>query len=490
MRCFDTQMLRFKGRNLSPPFQLVLDAEPSCRNLTCTAILRHLPGKRLVCAGHHNDHTPCVAKIFLAPSGAERHYQRELRGIKAMQRARIPTPELLFEGKLAEGHAPVLLFRQMTAYEDLTKRLAKTDKPEECLGALRLVVKAIARLHAAGLKQRDIHPGNFLLSANAVLIIDGDDIESAGPAPLPERESLSNLALFFAQFFPSFDDFLPDLVTLYAESRNWNGINQLPSRVHSETQRWRRWRLKKFLLKTQRSCTAFHAQKSWRRFVVWDRKWYSPIWKPLIENPDRLIERGTILKAGNSATVAKVTIGGQTVVIKRYNIKNIIHALRRAPRSSRAMMSWRNAHRLRFLGIATPQPLALIEERWGPFRKCAYLVMSYLPGQTVEREIRENLDNPKALDVYTEKLSLLLEQLAVARITHGDLKATNFIVVDEELYLLDLDSMRNHRQTATFKRAFHKDMARLERNWDDLPHVRKGLAARPNSPIEADWSRK
>lgn len=478
MRCYDTQRLRLKGRELSPPFQLVLDAEPSCRNLTCTAILRHLPGKRLVCAGHRN-HQPCVAKIFLDPSGCERHYQRELSGIKALQAARIPTPELLFEGRLAEGHAPVLLFRQMTAYEDLTKRLAKTDKPQECLGALRLAVKAIARLHAAGLKQRDIHPGNFLLSTHSVMIIDGDDIESPpGAIPLSPSESLSNLALFLAQFYPSFDDLLPDLVTVYAASRNLPETNRLQEIVRSETQRWRKWRLKKFIPKTQRSCTAFHVQKSWRRFVAWDREWYSPTWQPLIENPDSFIESGTILKAGNSATVAKITIGAQMVVVKRYNIKNAGHALRRCLRPSRAMVSWKNAHRLRFLGINTPRPLAVIERRWGFLRQRAYFIMAHMGGVTLEQALHEAVRAQQAVEGRLDELVALLEQLATARISHGDFKATNFLLSAGRLYLADLDGMRAHRSHASFKKAFHRDLKRLLHNWQNLPLVNQRLAKR------------
>ncbi len=478
MRHYDAQGLRLIGRELSPPFQLVLDAAPSCRNLTCTAILRHLPGKRLVCTGHRNHHRPCVAKIFLDPSGCERHYQRELSGIKALQAARIPTPELLFKGKLAEGHAPVLLFRHMTAHTDLSKYLASTASAENHFDALSRAVQAIARLHIAGLKQRDIHPGNFLLSAGDVMIIDGDDIEAAGAAPLPQKESLSNLALFLAQFYPSFDTLLPDLVTVYGASRNWTVSQHWQNCVRGETKRWRNWRLKKFLPKTKRSCTAFHAVKNWRRFIIWDRDWYTPTWQPLIENPDNFIESGTILKAGNSATVAKVTIDSQTVVVKRYNIKDAGHALRRCFRPSRAMVSWENAHRLRFLGINTPRPLAVIERRWGYLRQRAYFIMAHIEGVTLDQTFHEEVRDRQAIEGRLDELVALLEQLATARISHGDFKATNFLLSAGRLYLADLDGMRAHRSQASFRKAFHKDLKRLLRNWQNLPLVNQPLLKR------------
>ena len=79
--------------------------------------------------------------------------------------------------------------------------------------------------------------------------------------------------------------------------------------------------------------------------MVCDRKWYSPAKQHLLDDPDTYIKTGTILKDGNSATVAKITIDSQTLVIKRYNIKNLRHALRRCLRPSRTMVSWTNAHR-------------------------------------------------------------------------------------------------------------------------------------------------
>lgn len=483
MRCYDTHTLRLKGRALPTPFQLVLNATGDRGKLTCTEILRNLPGKRLVCAGIWNRQQPVVVKIFLDASGAERHYQRELQGIEALKAAQIPTPALFFQGTLADGLAPMLLFQKMEGFQTLAECIATVASTLDRLETMRPVVASIARLHAAGLRQRDIHPDNFLLSVNDVMIIDGDDIEPPFNGPLPRDESMSNLALFFAQFYPEFDQTVPLLLDTYSNCRGWPLDWEIPETITQEIRRWRDWRQKKYLKKIQRSCTAFIAKKRWHRFMVCDRAWYRASMQQLMTDPDTLIETGTILKAGNTATVARITIDSQSLVVKRYNIKNHSHALRRCLRPSRAMISWRNTHRLMFLGIRTPRPLAVIEERWGGLRKQAYFIMAHLPGETIDQVIRAKINNPQALNDNLDQLEALLRQLAAARISHGDFKATNFLVSSGRLYLVDLDGMQAHRSSSGFERAFRKDLLRLQQNWQDLPQIISQLSPRLQSLI-------
>lgn len=479
MRFYDTHTLRREGRNLSTPFGLKVTAGEETFELTCTQILRHLPGKRLVCFALWRHATPMVAKIFLDPSAAERHCRRERNGLQALRAARIPTPELRFEGRLTEGGAPLLATQKMEDFENLGKRLDAVDNDTERLAILQSVVTTIAQLHAAGLRQRDIHPGNFLLSDGTVMIIDGDDIEKTARAPLSPKESLANLALFCAQFPSHFDALAPRLGQVYAAGRNWPSPLFSDHAVQHEIQRWRAWRLKQFLPKTQRPCTAFLVQRTWRRFMACDREWYGTTSRrQLLDDPDAFIQSGTILKAGNSATIAKIPIDGQTIVVKRYNIKNTAHALKRALRPSRAMVSWRNAHRLRFLGINTPRPLAIIEERWGQLRQRAFFLMAYHPGETIDQALRAAKDDKPTIKHHLDQLSDLLEQLAAAGISHGDFKATNFLLSSDRLYLVDLDGMRVHRSAASFKRTFRRDLSRLLSNWDHLPHVRQQLFER------------
>lgn len=73
-------------------------------------------------------------------------------------------------------------------------------------------------------------------------------------------------------------------------------------------------------------------------------------------------------------TVVRVSVSDLDCIVKRYNLKNLRHALSRCWRPSRAWHSWRAGHLLRHLGIATPEPLAVLEERFGFLRRRAFLV--------------------------------------------------------------------------------------------------------------------
>jgi RIO-like serine/threonine protein kinase len=57
-------------------------------------------------------------------------------------------------------------------------------------------------------------------------------------------------------------------------------------------------------------------------------------------------------------------------------------------------------------------------------------------------------------------------------IGHGDMKATNFIVDPENrLWMIDLDSMRLHRNRLVLARRRRQDLERFMRNWKSHPAV-------------------
>lgn len=68
----------------------------------------------------------------------------------------------------------------------------------------------------------------------------------------------------------------------------------------------------------------------------------------------------------------------------------------------------------------------------------------------------------------------MMQRFFEARITHGDLKATNFIFSEDRLLVIDLGAMRTHlRAGPMFCRRFKKYCHRLLQNWQDLPEVEK-----------------
>jgi tRNA A-37 threonylcarbamoyl transferase component Bud32 len=187
----------------------------------------------------------------------------------------------------------------------------------------------------------------------------------------------------------------------------------------------------------------------------------------LLADPDKLIDSGMILKDGNSATVARISLSDRTLVVKRYNIKNVWHGLLRACQKSRAWMSWSNAFHMEFLGIRSLQPIAMVEHRMGPLRSTAYFITEYIEGP----DVLDFLGNMTCPNGELEALALLLRYLSESKISHGDMKATNFLMGDKGPVIIDLDAMREHKSKESFERAFDKDLDRFMKNWEGHPEL-------------------
>jgi tRNA A-37 threonylcarbamoyl transferase component Bud32 len=445
----DAATLRSAGRAPTLPAELALD---DGRWLVIAASLRVLPGKRLTGVGSI-DGQMVLAKLFFAQPGARRHWERELRGLEALRREDIPSPRLLASGFFS-GDGCYLL----------TEYLAPARAPAPLSAAeLQSVLRTLGRMHAHGLVHEDAHLDNFLITAGEARVIDGDAIRTgAGP-----REIRANLALLLAQLPPETEAGMrSQLLASYREEYDAPALDlsALGAAIRAARQR----RLDDYLGKCLRDCSLFKVERCWDRFVATSRD-ETEFLAPLVANPDRWIESGRPLKLGRTATLAQVELDGRQLVVKRYNIKNLRHALARGWRPSRAWHSWCEAHRMRFLGIPTPRPLALIERRFGPLRGRAWLVTEYCPGPS----LAETPLDEDGIRAVVE----LFRRMAAARVTHGDLKATNLLWNEGNLVLIDLDAARQHARVAGFRRAWRKDRARFLRNWPEGSMPRAALDA-------------
>jgi tRNA A-37 threonylcarbamoyl transferase component Bud32 len=445
--------LRAAGRNPLPQSRIALD---DGRLMTVESWQRILPGKRLTGSGEWKGRK-VFAKLFIAARGSERHWQREYRGAATLARHGLPTPALLASGFLAGGGHYVL-------YEHLDDA---RNPDSGLLEELERVFALVGRMHARGLVQEDAHLGNFLLKNGWLYVIDGDAVrESASPA-----DYTANLALLFAQLQPQAEaDMRAALLQAYCSSNPGVAIDE--AQLTAASARAREVRLADYLDKSLRDCSLFKSANRVDRFFSIVRS-ETALLAPLIHDPDAWLEKGVSLKRGRTATLARVDVAGRQLVIKRYNIKGTVHALSRSWRPSRAWHSWLEGHRLGFLGIATPRPLAMIEQRAGPLRGKAWLITEYSDGESLAARFRDPDTVPPAADL--DAIGKLLRQLFAARISHGDLKATNLLWCSGEPQLIDLDAMRQHAGDASFRRAWHKDSARFLDNWPPGSALRRTL---------------
>lgn len=455
------------ARDLRTPFRLVVRVGADERELIFRKILRLLPGKRIVAVAEV-DGRELLIKAFLGRSAA-RYAAREREGVEAISAAGVRTPALLWSGSALGGHGRVLAFEYFDDATDLATMWERAKSEEDRLDILTRAVIVIANLHASGVVQNDIHLRNFLLSGGRLFTIDGGDVDpGAFPGPLSESASLANLGLFFAQFLNRTDDAIKVVLPAYEAVREWSRSDATLTALHEQVTAQRARRKRDFIGKAFRECTRFVCQSSLRNYSVCERDRHTQEMQKVLSDPDAAIERGEVLKAGNSSTVALVEVDGQQVVIKRYNIKGLWHGLRRMGRKSRAWRCWMNAIRLEFFGIPALRPIAMLERRMGPLRFTTYFITQYVEGPDICEFLKGREVNGEI-----EKFVHILADLRRAKISHGDMKATNFIVSPEGPVVIDLDAMREHASDSRFSRAFEKDVDRLLRNWAEEPEVRQ-----------------
>jgi hypothetical protein len=119
--------------------------------------------------------------------------------------------------------------------------------------------------------------------------------------------------------------------------------------------------------------------------------------------------------------VSLAEIDGIKTVIKRYNIKSFWHGINRACRQTRAAGSWANAHRLNILGIATPKPIALIEERFGYFRGKAYFLSEYLDAPDASTFFAQ-IKNKKSQAEAIQNIVEMFYRMYLLKLSHGEKK--------------------------------------------------------------------
>jgi tRNA A-37 threonylcarbamoyl transferase component Bud32 len=469
MNLYNGIKLRNSGLRVDLPFCLSVDGTDEL--LTCEKLLNIISGKRAVFLGRWNNQR-VVAKLFFQPLQINRHIRREASGIKALLKADVPTPDLLFFGKTKDKGVGVLLFKYIYPSRELGELWNTTENVKEKRNLTCKLMIILAKMHQAGIKHLDLHLNNFLVKDNTIYTIDGTPVKQDKKGrPLKIKDRLKNLALLFAQFKLSDYSLVCDLHKEYFEISGLKGTECLFEELELRIERWRRWRIKNYVKLNSKEYSELVCRKSFVRFMLCKRTYYTPEMTAFLDNPDRIINdaNSIFLKKGNSSTVIKIRIDDHDLVVKRYNIKNFRHRLRRFLRPSRAAHSWQSAHRLLLLGIATPMPVAMLERRFGYFRGRAYFVYEYVDGPNSIDYFKDSVIDQK-MDI-ARRIVGIFKNLKIARISHHDMKGTNIIIKQQYPLLVDLDAMCMHISRRRFENAHLRDKNIFLGNWKTLPKI-------------------
>ena len=417
----------------APPFDVAARRSNGApATIRCLDTLRRLPGRRLVVRGILADR-PAAVKFFFG-KGARRRCRAEAEGLRALAGCGAASPALLDTGACAGG------CWSAAAWID-----GGAPPQEEDLGKL---VDLTARLHRHGLMQRDPHPGNFVVAAGKALALDGGGVRAGTLARLTLRVSRGANLRELARLLAAFDvppQALEGCYRRYCAARGWSPRAAEAMALRRQTRRALRRRRRLYLRKTERRCTEFERHDGPEHATLFRRAAMCPELARLLAAPDAAVAAGERLKDGNTATVARVRDGMARYVVKRYNAK-----------AGRARRAWRNGHWLGFCDIPTAAPVALVTRRHrrGP----AYLVLEDLGDDRLDEHVARHGADAAVLD----GVARLFQALRQEGLTHGDAKATNFIVGDGVVALVDLDALR----PAWLPGDRQRDALRFARNWE------------------------
>ena len=427
-------------------------------------VVRLVPNKRVVCKGLWQGKS-VYAKLFLGID-ANKYAMRDANGVKLLFDASILTPSLLFQSETDDKSAQVLIFEAIAPASNAEENLPDLNA-EQRLSLAKKLVQEVAKHHNASLLQIDLYLKNFLVDDDKIYTLDGDGIRQY--TNLSERQALQNLSVLLSKFdVLDIEIWLADLLKTYAEARAWQHVPDA-ALIKKMTNAHRQKVASNYAdKKVFRLCSDVNVVRQKCLFMCLSSQYPQDILPETLAKLDVYFTEKALLKNGNTCTVALVEIAGKKLVIKRYNIKSFWHGVSRALRQTRAAASWANAYRLKILDIATAAPIALIEDRKYAFKGQAYFLAEYIDAPDVAQFFSACADKTARAETV-KNISTLLYKLYLLKISHGDMKATNIKIVDNQPVLIDLDSMIQHRFERLALNGHARDLRRFMQNWQETP---------------------
>lgn len=273
------------------------------------------------------------------------------------------------------------------------------------------VPEFLQRLHALGVLQRDLNPGNVLvrLDPPEFRLVDLHGIVVKPALTAAEREdNLATLAMS-----------LPIPVTAAVARRSEELRRQYAARY-------------------ARRCLFHNREFAPRKIgrIRWHVRlpFQSAALQKILEAPDGFLRaEAKLFKTSRSTTVGS----GDGLVLKRYNFRKIRNLFIDLVRPSRARRAFRKAYHLELAGIATPRPIAA-----GDLRVCRVLLRCYMVMEEIPGAVELNLWRPEAGRVVG-KVARMIAKMHNEGFRHRDLKETNILLdLAGNPYLIDLEGLR------------------------------------------------
>ena len=266
---------------------------------------------------------------------------------------------------------------------------------------------------------------------------------------------IDNLSNCLKKIHPRYDRYLKDIFL----NRNTNVDKNEFFALEHNLQKKRRKHFK-FLCDIKTS-----AVSSWSRFEVVKNCDDKEEIISLLKNPENLILDKDETDLFTATTLSSRTLkSGKKIMIKRYNSKGLLYSLTRSLVDSRARVCWKAERVFKYLGIPTPNVLAVLEIKKGPWIYTSYLITDFIDGLTLSECFLDKNKNSN-WNSYVRQVEDILFSLPPVLTAHGDFKSTNFMISNNIVNMIDLDSFKVFPFKNLFKKSYLRDIDRFEHNW-------------------------
>ncbi|MFL5328455.1 MAG: lipopolysaccharide kinase InaA family protein [Gemmataceae bacterium] len=407
----------------------------------------------------------------------------------------VPAPRPMGWGVLGNALAPrasFLLTETVVGAEPLLRWLSPAMPPRSRQNLAKTLGEFLARLHAAGVVHRDLHPGNVLARMRAddsfeLFLVDLHEVRVGTPSPWHVRRA--NLAVFNRYFVlrATRSDRLRFWHSYYeyAASAIPDHPSATPGALEEAT-----WRSNALLWATRdRRCQ--DSNRYFRRISLAGAKGHAVAeldrgdLEQLLANPEApfFAPGAKLLKFGGASAVVEISarVDGQTVPVvwKRFGKSKLADALKNVVRPSGAVRSWVLGHGLIDAGLPTARPLAMAHRTQYGLPGGGYLLTAKIEYAVDLRAFVDKLDAlPK-----TQRDAVLRQRIAaVGRVlrafhrrffVHRDLKAANLLTAidphDNRVWFIDLVGVRRRQRISRATRI--RDLARLSASFHSHPSI-------------------
>jgi len=410
----------------------------------------------------------------------------EWRNLRALEKHGLPCPQALaFFEKRSCGllTTSCLIIQGLDGAQPLNAY--KTDctlSSSQKFTLTRQVARLSAAMHSTGVFSRDYHAGNIMVRLtgeknfelflidlhkarivkkikNAMIITDLAKLSNSFPLSRMAKLRFAREYYLHASVSMPLAEFLRRIMEKSARIQTRRIIS----------------RSKRCVLKS----SVFEIARTWSERYCGRRDFGHAAANAVITQHLNTCDGQTIIKKTSKSILSTHVLNqGGSVCVKGYRYRGLCYALLNMFRKSRALKSWVNANGFIVRGLLTPQPLAMIEKRWGSvcrenFYICRWQdkapeLNNYITGRQWPLADKKN---------FIRCLATTIIKLHAQGIYHGDLKSNNILVQENkaswDFLFIDLDRVSFTRELTFDRRA--NNLAQINASISNIMTLRDRL---------------